>query len=324
MRSSVPAALRLLAGAAIISALALPALAQRGGSGGGRSGHPGSHYSGHSGGRSGGYSGGRSWGHSGGRSGGYYGGHSGGRSGWHYGGHSGDHGSRSSFSFSIGLSSWVGSSGYWGSGWYGSGYRWPGYYPPVRYYSRPVYTAPVCVTPAPIYVAPPVYVAPPPVYIAPRTICVTSTPVVVQGTAIASTVTSVASPAPIAQPAPIQPSPITVGDVGATMVASAAPAAFSPTPSRGDSISNLSISAYRAGDTVIVAASGVGPASARMAAIDNRDSSPSLQLQTTAGPASASFTTSASIRAARSVSSIPVWVGNQLYQVPITQTNPAF
>lgn len=310
MHRSFAATLRALAGFAAVSALSVPVLAD----GPGR----GSRGGGHDHGRGGGQWNQRSYG----------GGHSGhGHSGRGYSG------SRSSFSLSIGVGSY-GSYGSYGSGWCGTPvYRAPAYCPPpVRYYSRPVYTAPVCVTPAPVYVAPapvyvppPVYVAPSPVYIAPRTVCVTSTPVVVQGTAIASTVTTVSQPAPvvqtIAQTIP-QPAPITVGDVGATMVASAAPAVFSSSVSTSDSISNLSLSAFRSGDTVIVAVSGVGPASASIASLDSRDGSPSLQLQTAAGAASSSFKTSASIRAARSVTSIPMWIGNQLYQVPITDATP--
>lgn len=287
----------------------------------------------------------------------------GGGGGYGYRGGGGYCAPRSGVSVSVGYS-----SGGWGGGsYYRASYRssacydpcyrssvssWviaePAYVKPYwaassRYCPTPVYTStvPVVVTPQPVIISQP---APIIVQSQPTTVYTTASTTPTQVTASqyaaqpASYATTTASPSPILVSS--QPMGMPTGEVIATAPAPTAapisqvvnpvrPAAITPAPS--DTIPNdLAMSAYRAGDTVVIAITGTNPSlgyNTTLALRDARETSPTLTLRNSAPTARtvsvpSPFTVNAAVKAEKSVSIISLWVGDQFYQVPITEVTP--
>lgn len=303
----------LLAGVGLAMATAAPAFAQHGVKGGRYREHGG---------------------HWGGKSGyvdrGYYASYAGVKTGGY---------DRSSFSFGFSVSSGHGYSR--GYGGYGYGYS-RGYHRPV--YVPPVYCPPPVVVSPPVYYAPPVYVAPQPVYVQPAPVVYQPAPVVYQ-------------PAPIIQPAPIvierpviikQAAPVVVEQrsvsittpevserlytgpqytSGVTVTTNSttitSPAPVVSTAVRDIAPGNLSMSAFRSGDTIIVAVTGTNPSDGFATALTTSPTGDATLVLRNQAPSDlrtqkdTPFAVNASVRVSGVSSTIAVRVADQVYSVPV-------
>lgn len=284
-------ATRLILSAGVALALSSTALAQHGGHGGG---------------------------HGGGGSHGGGGGHGGGSS-WHGGGHDGGH-SHSSFSLSVGIG-----TGFYGGSYYGGSYCGPSYYGRSAYYAPsycgPAYYGyPVHITSVPVICEPSAIVCPPtisyPLVAAPVVYPRTQLPVVIAQ----STPTTVITSAAVfpASPTSTTSSPMVVSDA----VPSVSRLDVTPT--------DLGMSAYRTGDNVLLIIKGTNPSvgySTGVSVLNAADGTVRLR-NTPAQPGmngspDRTFTLNSSVYIPRTSSNVMVYIGDQPYQVPITEVPSA-
>lgn len=262
-----------------------------------------------------------------------------GRDRWRYGRddwRSRDSGSRSSFALSVssGYSSGYGSGSAIGFS-YSSGYRSGyGYRPGINNCApvyRPIFAAPYCPPPIrrvvveqPVYYSQPVYAQP--IYQPVQQVVYSNpAPVVVQQPQV------IYQPAPVViqQPAPQvvvqQPAPAPAPQVVVNATTTPAPAA--PTRLYRDVAPNdLSISAFRTGDTIMVLVSGTNSMEGYSTSLSINDvqSDATLVLHNepplvTQNLRNTAFNVNASIRLSNAPKTIGVKVAEKVYQVPVTE-----
>jgi hypothetical protein len=226
---------------------------------------------------------------------------------------------------------------------------YPGHYapraycPPVYYAPRPYFPPPVIIQSSPVYYAPPpVVYAPPPVIVQPTPVYYQPAPVVIERPVYVERAVIIRQPAPIivqerrsnlyeAQSVPeriysgpsyASPVPASVSVTTTTTTVTTPPA---PIIVPDVAPANLAISAFRAGDSIVVAVSGANTSDGYTIGLVNSNSADATLVLRNQAPSdvreqkSTPFAINASLRAT-SVSSttITVKVAGQVYSVPIS------